>query len=68
MTLQELAQQADAYKQQYDAGQLSADEFKELVDDIQIQQSVAQLVDDQQQNETDYAILQAVITTASLLG
>jgi len=68
MTLQELAQQADTYKQQYDAGQLSADEFKELVDDIQIQQSVAQLVDDQQQNETDYAILQAVITTASLLG
>jgi hypothetical protein len=68
MTLTELAQQADAYKQQYEAGQLSADEFKELVDDIQIQQSVAQLVEDQEQNETNYAILQTVIATASLLG
>jgi hypothetical protein len=65
--LQQVATLAEQYKQQYETGQLSASEFKELIEDLNIMGHIEQGADELHQNEEYYKILMGVVQLASLL-
>ena len=65
--IQELALLAEQYRQQYESGQLSASEFKELIEDLNIMQHIETNAEELSQNQEYYKILTGVIQLASSL-
>lgn len=66
-SLQSLAQLAEQYKSQYDSGSLTADEFKELVDNLHILENIQNSAEDLEKEENFYRILMAVAQIAGAL-
>lgn len=66
-TLQNVAGMAQQYQQQYEEGNISADEFKELVADLQIQAHIYQTASELAQDEEYRAILMGVLRVAGSL-
>lgn len=64
-TLLNLAQQAQEIQQQYDAGQLSASEFKELVEDLKIVEQIGNDANDFEKDQEYRALILGVIQVAS---
>ena len=65
--LQEVAFLAEQYKQQYETGQLSASEFKELIEDLNIMQHIETNAEELNQNQEYYKALMGIIQLASSL-
>ena len=65
--LQEITFLAEQYKQQYETGQLSASEFKELIEDIGTIRYIETNAEELSQNQEYYKILTGVIQLASSL-
>ena len=65
--LQPVAEQANAYHQQYSAGQLTVEDFKELVNDLNIGAQIQQQSDDLVADEMYRQILIGVYQAASAL-
>jgi hypothetical protein len=66
-TLQIVAEMAKQYQQQYDEGNISADEFKELLADLQTQEHIYQTASELAQDEEYRAILIGVLQVAGSL-
>ena len=62
-----IAQQANDLHGQYIAGQLSASEFKELVEDLKIVQQIADDANDFERDQQYRAFILGVIQVASAL-
>ena len=62
-----LAQQANDLHEQYLAGQLSPDEFKELVEDLKIVQQIADDANDFERDQQYRAFILGVINVAAAL-
>jgi hypothetical protein len=62
-----IAQQAQELHEQYLAGQLSASEFKELVEDLKIVQQIADDANDFERDQQYRAFILGVIQVASAL-
>jgi hypothetical protein len=60
-----IAQQAQELHEQYLAGQLSASEFKELVEDLKIVQQIADDASDFEKDQEYRAYILAVLQVAS---
>jgi hypothetical protein len=60
--LEQLANLAQSYKASYDNKQLSAAEFKELVEDLKIMENIQAEADSLKLNEQAYATLMAIVT------
>jgi hypothetical protein len=65
--LVELANLADSYKQQYEAGQLSADDYKELINDLGIAEAIQNTASDLEEDIMAQQVLNACITLASAI-
>ena len=65
-TLQNLATQASQYQQMYQQGQLSAEDFKELINDLNIAGNINANAEEFQQNQQYREILLGVIQLAQL--
>ena len=65
--LQEITFLAEQYKQQYETGQLSASEFKELIEDLNIMQHIEANAEELNQNQEYYKALMGIIQIASSL-
>jgi hypothetical protein len=65
--LQDVAFYAQQYKQQYETGQLSGNEYKELIDDLNIMGHINAAADDLTQNEEAYKILMSAISIAQMI-
>ena len=65
--LQEITFLAEQYKQQYETGQLSASEFKELIEDLNIMQHIETNAEELNQNQEYYKALMGIIQLASSL-
>jgi hypothetical protein len=65
-TLQDLATQASQYQQMYQQGQLSVEDFKELVNDLNIAGNINANAEEFQQNQQYREILLGVIQLAQL--
>lgn len=63
--LQSLAEQAQLYQQQYESGQMSASEFKELVEDLKVVEQIQNDVNDFERDQMLRAIIVGVLTVAS---
>jgi hypothetical protein len=63
--LQALAEQAQSYQQQYETGQMSASEFKELVEDLKVVEQIQNDVNDFERDQMLRAIIVGVLTVAS---
>jgi hypothetical protein len=66
-TLQIVAATAQQYQQQYEAGNISASEFKELLEDLQIQGHIYQTAAELAQDEEYRAILMGIVQVAGSL-
>jgi hypothetical protein len=62
-----IAQQANDLQQQYQAGQLSAAEFKELCEDLKIVQQIADDASDFERDQQYRAFILGVIQVASAI-
>jgi hypothetical protein len=65
--LQDVAFYAQQYKQQYETGQLSGNEYKELINDLNIMGHINAAADDLTQNEEAYKILMSAISIAQMI-
>ena len=65
--LQEITFLAEQYKQQYETGQLSASEFKELIEDLNIIKHIEANAEELNQNQEYYKALMGIIQLASSL-
>jgi hypothetical protein len=63
--LQSLAEQAQSYQQQYQSGQMTASEFKELVEDLKIVEQIQNDVNDFERDQMLRAVIVGVIQVAS---
>jgi hypothetical protein len=63
--LQSLAEQAQSYQQQYESGQMSASEFKELVEDLKVVEQIQNDANDFEKDQMLRAIIVGVLTVAS---
>jgi len=64
MSIQQLASKAQEYKNQYMLQVISAQEFKELVDDLNIMQEISQQSEELNTNETYYNVLMGIVQLA----
>jgi hypothetical protein len=65
--LQQLAFLAEQYKQQFESGHLSSNEFRELIGDLNIIKSIEANSDNLEENEKYRATLMAVIQLAGVI-
>tara|TARA_R110000868_G_scaffold139471_1_gene354311 strand:+ start:1841 stop:2056 length:216 start_codon:yes stop_codon:yes gene_type:complete len=63
--LEQLAAQAQDYQQLYSTGQLSASEFKELVDNLKVVEHIQNDVNDFEKDQMLREIIVGVLTIAS---
>jgi hypothetical protein len=63
--LEQLAAQAQDYQQLYSTGQLSASEFKELVDNLKVVEQIQNDVNDFERDQMLREIIVGVLTVAS---
>jgi hypothetical protein len=66
--LMEVAQLAQSYQQAYQSGQLSASDYKELINDMNIMGHINENAAEMQQNQEIYQILVSAIQLASALS
>jgi tape measure domain-containing protein len=62
-----IAQQANELQQQYQSGQISASEFKELCEDLKIVQQIADDANDFERDQQYRAFILGVIQVASAI-
>jgi len=67
MSIQQLASKAQEYKNQYMLQVISAQEFKELVDDLNIMQEISQQSEELNTNETYYNVLMGIVQLAGAI-
>jgi hypothetical protein len=65
--LQDVAFYAQQYRQQYETGQLSDNEYKELINDLNIMGHINAAADDLTQNQEAYQILMGAISLAQMV-
>lgn len=65
--LEEIAYLADQYTQQYQTGQLSSEDYKELINNLNIMGHVNAAADDLTQNQQAYQILMGAIQIAGAI-
>ena len=65
--LQQLAFLSEQYKQQFESGHLSSNEFKELIEDLNIVKSIESNSDNLEENEKYRAALVAVVQLAGAI-
>jgi tape measure domain-containing protein len=63
--LEQLAAQAQDYQQLYSTGQLSASEFKELVENLKVVEQIQNDVNDFERDQMLREIIVSVLTVAS---
>ena len=66
-TLQDVAALAQDYQSQYNAGALSASEFKELVEDLQLVKHIEQTAAELATDEEARAVLMGIVQIAGAL-
>jgi hypothetical protein len=66
--LLEVATLAQSYQQAYQSGQLSAEDYKELINDLNIAGHINENADEIQQNQQVYQVLMAAIQLAGALS
>ena len=66
--LLEVATLAQSYQQAYQSGQLSAEDYKELINDLNIAGHINKNADEIQQNQEIYQVLMAAIQLAGALS
>jgi hypothetical protein len=66
--LLEVATLAQSYQQAYQSGQMSAEEYKELINDLNIAGHINENADEIQQNQQVYQVLMAAIQLAGALS
>jgi len=62
--LEEISYLAEQYKQQYETGQLSGEDYKELINNLNIMGHINAAADDLTQNQQAYQILMGAIQLA----
>jgi hypothetical protein len=67
MSIRDIAIQAQEYQNQYNAGQLSASDFKELVEDLNIQGNIDANADEFQLDQEAREVLMGVIQVVSAI-
>jgi hypothetical protein len=67
MSIRDIAIQAQEYQNQYNAGQLSAADFKELVEDLNIQGQIDANADEYQMDQEAREVLMGVIQIVSAI-
>jgi len=67
MSIQQLASKAQEYKNQYMLQVISAQEFKELVNDLNIMQEISQQSEELSTNETYYNVLMGIVQLAGAI-
>jgi hypothetical protein len=65
--LQDIAFLAEQYTQQYQTGQLSANDYKELIGDLNLMGHINENADSLQQNQQAYQILMGAIQLAGAI-
>ena len=65
--LQQLAELANAYKQQYETGQLSSSEYKELVNDLNLSNEINQTAEDLNEDLIARQIILGAVQLASAI-
>ena len=65
--LTDLAALANSYKEQYEAGQLSADDYKELISDLSIAEAIQNTASDLEEDIIAQQVLNDCITLASAI-
>jgi len=66
--LMEVAQLAQSYQQAYQSGQLSAQDYKELINDLNIMGHINENAAEMQQNQEIYQVLVAAVQLAGALS
>ena len=64
----EVATLAQSYQQAYQSGQLSAQDYKELINDLNIMGHINENASEMQQNQEIYQVLMAAIELAGALA
>jgi hypothetical protein len=67
-TLTQLAEVASKYKEQYDSGDLSSEEFKELVEDLSILKNIDSVASELETDVIARQVLLAVIAVAQAVA
>lgn len=67
MTLQEIRQLCQEYQQEYQAGRLSAEEYKDLLNGLEISKTVTMNSEELQEKEELHAYINATINVLSLV-
>jgi hypothetical protein len=65
--LEQIAFLAEQYKQQYETGQLSGEDYKELINNLNIMGHINAAADDLTQNQQAYKILMGAIQLAGAI-
>ena len=66
--LQQLAELAHTYQQQYSAGQLTANEYKELINDLNLSNQINQTAEDLNEDLVARQIILGALQLASALA
>jgi hypothetical protein len=66
--LLEIAQLAQSYQQAYQSGQLSAQDYKELINNLNIVSHMNENAAEMQQNQEIYQVLMAAVQLAGALS
>jgi hypothetical protein len=66
--LLEVATLAQSYQQAYQSGQLSAQDYKELINDLNIMGHINENASEMQQNQEIYQVLVAAVQLAGALA
>ena len=66
--IQDLAIQANGYQQMYNDGQISAEEYKELINDMNIVGRINANADQLQEDDQHHAMLMAALSLAEALA
>jgi hypothetical protein len=65
--LTDLASLAESYKQQYESGQMTATDYKELISDLGIAEAIQNTASDLEEDIIAQQVLNACITLASAI-
>ena len=65
--LEQIASLAEHYTQQYQTGQLSSEDYKELINNLNIMGHINSVADDLTQNQQAYQILMGAIKLAGAI-
>jgi hypothetical protein len=66
--LQQIAQSFDDYRIAYEAGQISADEYKSLLEGLEVEKAVSMNAEELQYKEHLNTAINAAISAVSMLG